>query len=331
MENAVCMFVVTEGGGRAGLFEKCTPLVFEKSGDKRRPEFGENSVVDFGFPFSHHPFRPPLQFLPLSDTNQNSAAFHNSAVMSLWEPIRKRVDCRDFKGDVFKRWKRSIIFIKCISVEKQMLRRTTSIRFHVLLCCLIVSNKRQLGRAGLHHFVRKNVASKWGGRREKKRVKDSTCFAHSLFDSFKHKLAIIRIAKCIRDLFIKPFEQRQAFCNTLKESVQGSIVIVFRFTAQGFIPGRNRSNKGSQSPEHSWYPLMFTFACDCFNSTCPSSVFWKPPGFPIILKLVPKVAGGCFVLVLFFFLYSFLKPQINSRFWQFVFEVSLRRSNAKTL
>lgn len=54
-------------------------------------------------------------------------------------------------------------------------------------------------------------------------MKDSAHFAHSLLDSFKHKLAIIRIAKCIRDLFIKPFEQRQAFCNTLKESVQGPL------------------------------------------------------------------------------------------------------------
>lgn len=51
--------------------------------------------------------------------------------------------------------KKSIILIKCISVEKGILQGRPSIRFHILLCCLIVSNKRRFGQVELHHFVRK--------------------------------------------------------------------------------------------------------------------------------------------------------------------------------
>lgn len=134
------------------------PTVFDKSLDKCGPEFWKFSSGFWFLVFhSHHRHRhPPLQFLPLSDTNQNSTAFCNSAVMSLWELIRKWVDCRDFKGNVFKRWKKkSILLIKCISVEKRILQGRPSIRFHILLCCLIVSNKRRFGRVELHHFVRK--------------------------------------------------------------------------------------------------------------------------------------------------------------------------------
>lgn len=124
-------------------------------------------LLVFGFPFPPPPPPPPPTaapppFLPLSDTNQNSAAFCNSAVMSLLELIRKWVDCWDFKGNVFKRWKKkkSIILIKCISIEKQILQGRPSIRFHILLCCLIVINKRRFGRVELRHFVKKNVVSK---------------------------------------------------------------------------------------------------------------------------------------------------------------------------
>lgn len=148
------------------------PTVFDKSVDKCGPEFWKFSSGFWFLVFhSHHRHRrPPLQFLPLSDTNQNSTAFCNSAVMSLWELIRKWVDCRDFKGNVFKRWKKkSILLIKCISVEKRILQGRPSIRFHILLCCLIVSNKRRFGRVELHHFVRKmlfpNKKNKWKTRR----------------------------------------------------------------------------------------------------------------------------------------------------------------------
>lgn len=65
--------------------------------------------------------------------------------------------------------KKSILLIKCISVEKRILQGRPSIRFHILLCCLIVSNKRRFGRVELHHFVRKmlfpNKKNKWKTRR----------------------------------------------------------------------------------------------------------------------------------------------------------------------
>lgn len=74
---------------------------------------------------------------------------------------------------------------------------------------------------------------------------------------------------------------------------------IFRSTAQGFIPGRDRSNSGSQSLEHGWYPLMFTFAYDCFNSTCLSPTM-TPPGFMSLEKINPRLQTIFFHLCIWF-------------------------------
>lgn len=125
-----------------------TPLVLDQSGKKMQNSW----KFCFGF-WIFHSANSPLLLLPLSDTNQNSAAFRSYESVGadkeaggLWG-ISEVIFWNGEKG--------SVILIKCINVEKRLLRRRASIRFHVLLCCLIVSNKWQLGRAGLHHFVRK--------------------------------------------------------------------------------------------------------------------------------------------------------------------------------